>query len=57
MNVRDSLNARRIGSTGNNPNRIHSRFGFHRLSGDRKGKYALPVTGNYRLIPDDGSRA
>ena len=24
-------------------------FGFHRLSGDRKGEYALTVTGNYRL--------
>ena len=24
-------------------------FGFHALKGDRKGEYALPVTGNYRL--------
>ena len=24
-------------------------FGFHALRGDRKGEYALTVTGNYRL--------
>jgi proteic killer suppression protein len=24
-------------------------FGFHALKGDRKGEYALTVTGNYRL--------
>jgi len=27
-----------------------SRTGFHKLSGDRKGQYAMSLTGNYRLI-------